>query len=80
MLLGLLVFEMATSKQAFQDIYPLSTVALAVLHGKVQLNVEADHFLQKQGKEVSSGAHYRYSNPHPILQMFRVSFSLLHYS
>lgn len=50
MLLGLLVFEMATGKQAFEDIYPLSTVAIALLQKQVQLNVEADHFLQKQSQ------------------------------
>lgn len=52
MLLGLLVYEMATGKRPFEDIYPLSTVVLALLHNKVELNVEADHFLQKQGQQV----------------------------
>ncbi len=46
-MLGLLVYEMATGKRPFADIYPLSTVALAIVHGKIELNVEADHFLQK---------------------------------
>lgn len=52
MLLGLLVYEMATGNRPFGDIYPLTTVVLALLHDKVKLNVEADHFLQKQGHQV----------------------------
>ena len=52
MLLGLLVYELATGKRPFDTIYSLSTLVLALLHGKVELNVEADHFLQKQGEEV----------------------------
>lgn len=47
MLLGLLVYEMATGKRPFADIYPLTTVVLAIIHDKIKLNVEADHFLQK---------------------------------
>ena len=55
MCLGLLVYEMATGKRPYEDIYPLTSVVLAVLHGKVELNIEADHFLQKQGlAEVST--------------------------
>ena len=53
MLLGLLVYEMATGKRAFTDIYPLTTVVLALLHSKVTLNIEADHFLQKHSPQVS---------------------------
>lgn len=53
MLLGLLVYEMATGKRPFADIYPLSTVVLAVVNDKVKLNVEADHFLQKHSSSVS---------------------------
>ena len=53
MLLGLLVYEMATGKRPFDDIYSLSTVILAVVHDKVKLNVEADHFLQKHNSPVS---------------------------
>ncbi len=52
MLLGLLVYEMATGKRPYEDVYSLNTVALALLHGDVQLNVEADHFLQKRGQKV----------------------------
>lgn len=53
MLLGLLVYEMATGKRPFTDIYPLTTVVLALLHDKVTLNIEADHFLQKHSPQVS---------------------------
>lgn len=52
MCLGLLVYEMATGKRPYEDIYPLTSVVLAILHGKIELNIEADHFLQKQGLEV----------------------------
>lgn len=53
MLLGLLVYEMATGKRPFEEIYPLTTLVLALLNRKVELNIEADYFLQKQGQEVS---------------------------
>ena len=48
MLLGLLVYELATGKRPYEDVYSLNTVVLALLHGDVQLNIEADHFLQKR--------------------------------
>ena len=51
MLLGLLVYEMATQKRPFEDVYSLNTVALSLLHGNTQLNVEADHFLQKKAQD-----------------------------
>ena len=55
MLLGLLVYEMATGKRPFGEVYPLSTVVLGLLLGNLELNVEADHFLQKQGQTVREG-------------------------
>ena len=72
MLLGLLVYEMATGKRPFADIYSLSTVVLAVVHDKVKLNVEADHFLQKHNSPVSnsdsgrSGGHSDQINGVPV--------------
>ncbi len=51
MCLGLLVYEMATGKRPYGDIYPLTSVVLAILYDKIKLNIEADHFLQKQGME-----------------------------
>ena len=52
MCLGLLVYEMATGKRPYGNIYSLPTVVLAILNDKIKLNIEADHFLQKQGLEV----------------------------
>lgn len=51
MLLGLLVYEMATGKRPFEDVYSLDMVVLSLLHGNMQLNVEADHFLQKRTQQ-----------------------------
>ena len=45
-LLGLLVFEMATGKPPYEDIYHLNTVVRAILHNKMKLSIEAQHFLQ----------------------------------
>lgn len=47
-LLGLLVFEMATGKAPYEGIYPPSTVVRAILHNKLQLSIEAQHFLQSK--------------------------------
>lgn len=49
-LLGLLVYELATGKRPFEDIYPLSIVALAQFYNRVHLNIEAAHFLHKQAQ------------------------------
>ncbi len=51
MLLGLLVYELATGKRPYEDVYSLNMVVLALLHGDIKLDVEADHFLQKRGQQ-----------------------------
>jgi hypothetical protein len=37
---------MATGQAPFEGIYPPSTVVRAILHDKLQLSIEAQHFLQ----------------------------------
>lgn len=51
-LLGLLVFEMATGKRPYTDIYSLDMVVIAMLNEKLQLSVEAEHFLQRQNVNI----------------------------
>ncbi len=47
-LLGFLVYQMATGKRPYEDIHSLEMLVIATLAGKVNLNVEAEHFLQNQ--------------------------------
>ena len=42
MLLGLLVYEIATGTQPYEHVYNLGTVVLALLHKKLNINVEAE--------------------------------------
>ena len=42
MLLGLLIYEVATGTKPYEEIYTLSTVVLSLLHKTLQLNVEAE--------------------------------------
>jgi leucine-rich repeat kinase 1 len=42
MLLGLLIYEIATGIQPYEHVYDLGTVALALLHKKLKINVEAE--------------------------------------
>ena len=42
MLLGLLVYEMASGKQPYEDVYSPNMVVLALLDKKVELNIEAE--------------------------------------
>ena len=37
---------MATGKAPYEGIYPLSMVVRAILHNKLKLSIEAQHFLQ----------------------------------
>ena len=46
MALGLLEFEMATGKRAYDGIYKLHTVILALLRGKMTLNIGAQNFIR----------------------------------
>ena len=57
-LLGLLVFEMATGKAPYEGIYPPSTVVRAILHNKLQLSIEAQHFLQSKVCSICSCTMY----------------------
>ena len=47
-LVGLLVYQMATGKRPYNNIHSLEMVVIATLSGKVSLSVEAEHFLQNQ--------------------------------
>ncbi len=47
-LLGLLVYQMATGNRPYGDIHSLEMLVIATLAGKVNLNVEAEHFLRNQ--------------------------------
>ena len=42
MLLGLLVYEVATGKKPYEGVYSLGTVVLALINHKLKLNVEAE--------------------------------------
>ena len=42
MLLGLLIYEIATGNRPYEHIHSLSTVVLALLHNRITLNVEAE--------------------------------------
>ncbi|CAI8010339.1 Leucine-rich repeat serine/threonine-protein kinase 1, partial [Geodia barretti] len=42
MLLGLLIYEVATGTKPYEEIYTLSTVVLSLLNKRLQLNVEAE--------------------------------------
>ena len=42
MLLGLLIYEIATGTKPYQHTYPLSTVILALIHRRLTINIEAE--------------------------------------
>ena len=42
MLLGLLIYEVATGTKPYEEVYSLPVVVLSLLHKKLQLNVEAE--------------------------------------
>lgn len=46
---------MATGKAPYEGIYPPSTVVRAILHNKIQLSIEAQHFLQNKVHSLKLG-------------------------
>ena len=50
-LLGLLIYEISTGRKAYEHVYPLSAVALALLHRKLTINVEAELNCERKQQE-----------------------------